>query len=90
MFKLYFEILNALYKSFVAFLVNVIILCGCYRLNLYYLFVLCFSISNMRAFKEELDHLKTMIESMAKSSTSYTIPMKGKSILPYISGCLDS
>jgi len=89
MFKLYFEIRNALYKSFVGFIVNMIILCECYRLNLYYLFVLCFSISSVKAFKEELDHLKTMIESMAKTSRSYTLPMKGKS-MPFVSGCLDS
>jgi len=37
----------------------------------------------MKAFKEELelDHLRTMIESMTKSSGSYTLPMKGKTTL---------
>jgi len=33
----------------------------------------------IKSFKEELYHLRTMIESMTKSSRSYTLPMKGKS-----------
>jgi len=35
--------------------------------------------SSMKAFKEELDHLKTMVESMTKSCGLYILPMKGKS-----------
>ena len=33
----------------------------------------------MKAFKEELDHLRIMIELVTKSSISYTLPIKEKS-----------
>jgi len=44
----------------------------------------------MKAFKEELDHLKTMIESMTKSSRSYILPMKDKSTCNIIGPLLQS
>jgi len=34
--------------------------------------------STTKVFQEELDHLRTMIESMNKSSGSYTLHMEGK------------
>lgn len=48
----------------------------------YYVFVLVvFSVSNMKACKEELHHLRTMIESMPTSSRSYTLSNKVRVIL---------
>jgi len=38
-----------------------------------------FSTPDMKDYKEEPDHMRTMIESMTKSPTSYTLPMKGQS-----------
>jgi len=49
-----------------------------YLLSLCFVFFF-FPMYGMKAFKEELDHLRIMIESMTKSSGSYTLPMKGKS-----------
>lgn len=34
---------------------------------------------SMKTYKEELDRLSTVIESMSKCSTQYTLSMKGKS-----------
>jgi len=52
--------------------------------------------SNMEAFREEHDHLRTMIESMTKSYRSYTLTMKDKkgtstfNTIGPLSCCLDS
>jgi len=35
--------------------------------------------SSMKSYTEDLDRLRTMIESMSKSSRSYILSMKGKS-----------
>jgi len=41
--------------------------------------------SSVKAFTEQQNHLKIMIESMTKFSRSYTLPMKDKSTFNIIS-----
>lgn len=42
---------------------------------------MCFSMSEVKDFKEELDYLRIVIEPITKFARSYTLPMKGKSTL---------